>query len=68
MPADGFRPILTDVQGYAADLLRKLRCVRHNQIHWLIGRVYPDVTPETGATGVRHWPHNTLQDIKERET
>ena len=39
-------PVLTDVQGYAADLLRKLRCVRHDQIHWFISRAYPNVKPE----------------------
>jgi len=46
MPSDGFRPVLTDVQGYAAGLLRKLLCMRHDQLHWLINRVYPDVKPE----------------------
>ena len=39
-------PVLTDVQGYAAEILRKLQCARHDQIHWLISRMYPDVAPE----------------------
>lgn len=39
-------PVLTDVQGHAAGVLRKLLCARHDQVHWLINRAYPDVTPE----------------------
>lgn len=39
-------PVLTDVQAHAAELLRKLLCARHDQMHWLIGRAYPRVRPE----------------------
>ena len=39
-------PVLTDIQGYASDLLKKLLYARHDQLHWLIGRMYPDVTPQ----------------------
>jgi len=54
MPSDGFRPVLTDVQGYAAGLLRKLLCVRHDQLHWLINRVYPNVTSEKVMRQLKH--------------
>ena len=54
MPSDGFRSILTDVQGYAAGLLRKLLCARHDQLHWLISHVYPDVTPEKVMHQLKH--------------
>jgi hypothetical protein len=37
---------LSDVQDYAAKILRKLVCARHDQLHWLIGREYPKVSPE----------------------
>ncbi len=39
-------PALTDVQSYAADILRSLRCIRRGHIHWIIGRKFPFVTPE----------------------
>lgn len=47
-------PVLTDVQGYAAELLRKLLCVRHDQIHWMINRMYPDVTPQKVMRQLKH--------------
>lgn len=39
-------PMMTDVQGHAAGILRKLTCARHDQLHWLINRSYHDVKPE----------------------
>ena len=39
-------PVLTDVQRYAADILRSLLCMRREQMHWMIGRKYPQVKPE----------------------
>jgi len=47
-------PVLTDVQSYAAGLLRKLRCMRHDQIHLLISRTYPDVKPEKVMRQLTH--------------
>lgn len=39
-------PLLTDVQNYAAQVMRTLLCVRRDQIHWMIGRKYPSISPE----------------------
>ena len=38
-------PYLTDVQEYAAAILRKLRCMRHDQMHRMIHRRYTQVDP-----------------------
>ena len=35
-------PVYTKVQSYAVSVLRNLRSVRHDQMHWLIGREYPN--------------------------
>lgn len=39
-------PLLTDVQSYAAGLMRSLLCLHRGQMHWMIQRKYPAVTPE----------------------
>ena len=39
-------PVLTNVQKYAVELLKKLRCVRHDQLHWMISQHYPLVNPD----------------------
>lgn len=39
-------PVLTQAQSHAVGLLRKLTYARHDQLHWLISRTYPNVTPE----------------------
>lgn len=39
-------PALTEIQSYAAGLMRSLLCMRHEQIHWMIRRKYSFVTPE----------------------
>ena len=47
-------PILTDVQNCASKILHKLHCVRHDQIHWMINREYPNVDPEKVMRQVCH--------------
>lgn len=39
-------PVLTDVQSYAAGLLRSLHCICREDLHRMIGGKFPAVTPE----------------------
>jgi hypothetical protein len=50
---------LSDVQDYAARILRKLVCARHDQLHWLIGREYPNVSPEKVMRQLRYLNKST---------
>ncbi|GHU79665.1 hypothetical protein FACS1894191_3000 [Clostridia bacterium] len=47
-------PVLTNAQSFAAELLRKLICARHDQLHWLINRKFPEVTPEKTIRQLRY--------------
>lgn len=40
-------PLLTKAQQYASDTLRKLHCLRHDQLYWLMQKMYPGVRTET---------------------
>lgn len=39
-------PVLTKNQRYAADTLKRLRCVRHDQLLWLMEKEYPQAPAE----------------------
>jgi hypothetical protein len=47
-------PVLTEIQRYAADILRLLRCARRGQIHRLIELKYPSAAPEKIMRQISH--------------
>lgn len=47
-------PLLSDVQAYGADLMRKLRCARHDQMHRLLAWKYPKLQPERVMRQLTH--------------
>ncbi len=49
-------PVLTKVQNHALATLRKLFCVRHDQMHWLIGLEFPE-KKAYAATEMRRLSH-----------
>jgi len=49
-------PVYTKAQTYAISLLRKLRSVRRDQLHWLIECEYPDARPPA-VTEMRRLTH-----------